>query len=110
MGITTGLKMRDFHKVFAGTVILLASWSTTAIAGELYRWVDDQGIVHFGDSVPPEFSKTDRQVLNEHGVTIRELPGEKTAEQLEAVSQLPHGYIGRDRLFYQTCPYLERMG
>lgn len=84
MGITTGLKMRDFHKVFAGTVILLASWSTTAIAGELYRWVDDQGIVHFGDSVPPEFSKTDRQVLNERGVTIKELPGEKTAEELEA--------------------------
>ena len=40
--------------------------------------------MHYGDSVPPEYSKTDRQVLNERGVTIKELPGEKTAEELEA--------------------------
>ena len=55
-----------------------------SIAGELYRWVDDQGIVHYGDSVPPEYSKTERQVLNERGVTIKELPRERTAEELEA--------------------------
>lgn len=84
MRFTSGLFMRNFQRVFAATIIFLSGYASTAIAGELYRWVDEQGTVHFGDSVPPEYSKTDRQVLNERGVTIKELPGEKTAEQLDA--------------------------
>jgi hypothetical protein len=84
MGFTTGSYMGNFQKVFAGTILFLSGYASIAIATELYRWVDDQGTVHFGDSVPPEYSKTDRQVLNERGVMIKELPGEKTAEELEA--------------------------
>jgi hypothetical protein len=49
-----------------------------------YRWVDDDGVVHYGDSIPPEFAEKPKQVLNEHGVTIQYLEGRKTPEQLEA--------------------------
>lgn len=76
--------MCNFQRVFAVTALLLASGTSMSIAGELYRWVDEQGIVHYGDSVPPEYSKTERQVLNERGVAIKELPRQKTAEELEA--------------------------
>jgi hypothetical protein len=46
--------------------------------------VDDEGVVHFGDSIPPEYAEKPKQVLNEHGVTIQHLEGRKTNEQLEA--------------------------
>ncbi len=49
-----------------------------------YRWIDDDGVVHYGDSIPPEFAEKPKQVLNEHGVTIQFLEGRKTDEQLEA--------------------------
>jgi hypothetical protein len=49
-----------------------------------YRWVDDDGVVHYGDSIPPEFAEKPKQVLNEHGVTIQYLEGRKTEEQLAA--------------------------
>jgi len=49
-----------------------------------YRWVDDDGVVHYGDSIPPQYAEKPKQVLNEHGVTIQYLEGRKTAEQLEA--------------------------
>jgi len=49
-----------------------------------YRWVDKDGVVHFGDSVPPEYSSTDRQVLNEYGVPVANQDGAKTAEQIAA--------------------------
>lgn len=49
-----------------------------------YKWVDEKGITHYGDSVPPEYSKTERAVLNEEGVVVRRLEAEKTPEQRAA--------------------------
>jgi len=51
---------------------------------KVYRWVDDKGVVHFGDSIPAEFAEYPKEVLNEDAVTIGSLEGKKTPEQLEA--------------------------
>jgi len=49
---------------------------------KLYRWVDSEGQVHFGDSVPAEYAEMEKQVLNEHGVTVGILDGKKTPEEI----------------------------
>ena len=49
---------------------------------KLYRWVDSNGDVHYGDSVPAEYAELERQVLNEHGVTVGVLAAKKTEEEL----------------------------
>ena len=49
--------------------------------GKLYQWTDDKGIVHYGDSVPPEYAKADRNVLNNQGVHVGFEQGELTPEQ-----------------------------
>lgn len=49
---------------------------------KLYRWVDKDGNVHYGDSVPAEYSEVDKQVVNEHGVTMDVVRGRKSAEEL----------------------------
>lgn len=49
-----------------------------------YRWVDKDGVVHFGDHVPAEYATTNRQVLNEYGVPVRNEQGARTAEQIAA--------------------------
>ncbi len=46
---------------------------------KLYRWTDDKGVVHYGDSVPPEYAKQDRSVLNSQGVNVGFEQGELTA-------------------------------
>ncbi|HJP38086.1 MAG TPA: DUF4124 domain-containing protein [Gammaproteobacteria bacterium] len=61
--------------------ILLLSNSLLA-AGTLYRWVDEKGEIHYGDRVPPEEVKLDREILNEYGVAVKFLPHELTAEEL----------------------------
>jgi len=53
-------------------------------SGQVYRWVDDQGVVHFGDQVPAEFAPIDRQVLNQYGIPLRTEQGTMTEEELEA--------------------------
>lgn len=49
---------------------------------KLYRWVDDKGEVHYGDSVPPEYSKQQRDILNKQGVQIGTLEAEKSPTQI----------------------------
>lgn len=49
---------------------------------KLYRWVDDKGVIHYGDSIPPEYSKQQRDILNKQGVQIGTMEAEKTAAQV----------------------------
>ena len=50
----------------------------------LYKWVDEKGVVHYGDSIPPQYAKQERSVLNRHGVEVGRLEGEKTDAQRAA--------------------------
>ncbi len=50
----------------------------------VYRWVDEEGVVHFGDSIPAQYAELPKQVLNERGVTVDHLQGKKTPEEIEA--------------------------
>lgn len=49
-----------------------------------YSWTDDDGILHYGDRIPPEFADKRKDVLNEQGVAVDQLEGKKTEEQLAA--------------------------
>jgi hypothetical protein len=48
---------------------------------KLYRWTDEKGVVHYGDSVPPEYSKNERNVLNNQGIKVGFEEGELTPEK-----------------------------
>ncbi len=47
----------------------------------LYKWVDTEGVTHFGDHVPPEYASQEQHILNSKGYEIRHLDAQKTAEQ-----------------------------
>ncbi len=75
--------------VFARSFIYLLclAWGTSGFAapgdtpGKTYKWVDEQGRVHYGDHVPPEYVDRDRDVLNEQGVRVGSEEGAKTAAE-----------------------------
>jgi len=48
---------------------------------KLYTWTDDKGVVHYGDSIPPEFANRDRNLLNTRGVRVGFEEGEITEEE-----------------------------
>jgi hypothetical protein len=50
---------------------------------KVYRWTDEKGVVHYGDRIPPEYSRGETAVLNNQGVTVGVRPAQKTPEQLE---------------------------
>ena len=66
-------------------ILLLCLVGGSALAQstqKLYRWVDENGVVHYGDSIPPEYADMEKQVLNDAGVTVDVLQGKKTEEEL----------------------------
>jgi hypothetical protein len=52
--------------------------------GVAYRWVDEQGVVHYGDRIPPQYAEKERAILNDQGVVVGRLDAQKSAEQIAA--------------------------
>lgn len=67
-------------------VVLLAGAGATAQA-KLYRWVDEEGNVHYSDRVPPAAAEKERKVLDEEGRTVEQHQRAKTKEELEEERQ-----------------------
>ena len=69
--------------------------------GVAYRWVDEHGVVHYGDSIPPKYARDSRAILNSQGVEIGHVDAAKTPAQLAAekraraqhVAQQQHDYF-----------------
>ena len=74
---------------FAGVALVTASAATNNSTtskdrGVAYRWTDDQGVVHYGDRVPPQYTQKERAVLNSQGVEVRKMDAQKTPEEVAA--------------------------
>jgi hypothetical protein len=79
---------RNFKLVIViGALLLGSSMLLPASAAKLYRWVDENGEVHYGDRVPPEEVKLDREELNKYGVPVRTLSHELTQQEREVLKR-----------------------
>ena len=74
--------MKNFLATIAVLIILPLAASASENTQKLYRWVDSEGIVHYGDSIPAEFTNLERQVINNHGITVGVLRAKRTAEDI----------------------------
>ena len=67
----------------------LLFFATQAVAQQqLYRWVDEDGLVHYGDHVPPAYADQDREILNSHGVRVRTVEGAASDEEIAEQARL----------------------
>jgi hypothetical protein len=53
----------------------------------LYKWVDKDGVTHYGDHVPPEYASQEQHILNSRGYEIKKLDAQKSADQAAAEEQ-----------------------
>jgi Domain of unknown function (DUF4124) len=66
------------------TVVAAPSTPKSSQKGIAYRWVDEDGVVHYGDNVPPQYADKDRALLNGQGMEVGHIEGERTPEQVKA--------------------------
>ncbi len=67
-----------------GLLAFAASAGAAGREGTVYRWVHDDGIVHFDDSVPPEYREQNKDILTNEGIKVGTIRGRRTAEELVA--------------------------
>ena len=98
--------------------LILALAAGTAAGEEkqkLYKWVDKQGQVHYGDSVPPEYAEQDRDVLNKQGVKVGREEGTITPEEAavkaaeEKAAREEQKRKLRDRVLLQTYQSVQEL-
>lgn len=70
------------NRHFLTLLLILALPISAAAQQKLYRWVDSDGEVHYGDSIPAEYAEIERHVVNDHGITVDVLRAKKTEEEI----------------------------
>ncbi|MBT8130126.1 MAG: DUF4124 domain-containing protein [Gammaproteobacteria bacterium] len=62
-------------------IIVMSVCFTASAHSGLYRWVDENGTVHYGDKVPARYLKKAHDELNEQGTMIKKHDRAMTAEE-----------------------------
>ena len=55
---------------------------------EYFRWVDDEGTIHYSDSMPPSQSQRKQDKLNESGRVVETIQAPKTVGELQEEARL----------------------
>lgn len=77
------------HFSLAGALLgALFLASGPVAAGKLYKWVDENGKVHYGDKIPPKYARQEKHILNERGIEVDRIEAAKTPEQIEEERRL----------------------
>jgi hypothetical protein len=113
MALTTDFTSRGF---IATTALCAVLCSCGAAAAEVYRWVDENGEVHYSESLPPNYRDQGHDVLNEQGIVVdqdRKLTPSAPApeDQQEEPMELPRDASGlpRAKAMYTETELQQRM-
>ncbi len=98
--------IRAFHPGLAlllAVAVPLGGWCApkggpTTTTDHAYRWVDEEGVTHYSDQVPPEQAKQRRSKLDSQGREVAVIEAPKTAEQLRREHQLRQLRAQQDKI------------
>ena len=71
--------------LFIITSILLSC--SFAVQAKMYKWVDENGQMHFGDKIPVQYQVKAHDEINESGAVVNHREAEKTIEQKAAAAR-----------------------
>ena len=67
------------YALFSVSAVLLAC--SFSAHGKMFKWVDEEGQMHFGDKIPPQYMVKEHEELNESGVVTKRQKAAKTAAE-----------------------------
>ncbi len=71
------------HSTFYLSVLLILALTKSSQAG-FYRWIDEKGIVHYTDAIPPENAQSGHLELSASGMHIKQVSAALSKEQIAA--------------------------
>jgi hypothetical protein len=79
------LKTSASRLACAVAILAFAFAAGSATGAGLYKWVDDQGVVHYTDHIPAESVSKGATVLDKQGRSVKTIEPAPTAEQRRAM-------------------------
>jgi Holliday junction resolvase RusA-like endonuclease len=76
--------MKNPHRhLYVSCLILLPALLSggEVLAERIYKWVDENGEIQYGDRVPPRYATTERSVINDQGRTVKVYEAPKSPEE-----------------------------
>ena len=71
--------------VLPGLILAGTAHAQAAQSGkQTYKWVDEKGVIHYGDSVPTEYAQREQHVLNSQGVEVQKRMAEMSPTEAAA--------------------------
>jgi hypothetical protein len=67
--------MHSLRSCFFVLISLLAMHGIACAEGRIVKWVDEKGITHYGDTVPPQYSGRDSSEINKQGRIVKQNKG-----------------------------------
>ena len=58
-------------KIYSACLVLIVVVFSTAVEAKLYKWVDDKGVTHYGEVIPPEYTNKSNVLLSDKGRLIK---------------------------------------
>ncbi len=86
--------LRVLIPILAGSLIL-------PVQAALYRWIDEQGYVHYSDVIPPASIRQGHTELRKDGIPILTVPPARTLEQIKADDKLERLRAGQEHILDQ---------
>ena len=69
---------RSLIMILLGLVLSIGAHAT------MYKWVDNKGKVHYGDTMPPEYANQGNAQLNDNGQVVKKVDAALTPAQIQA--------------------------
>jgi len=76
--------MKNPHRhLYVSCLILLPALLSggEVLAERIYKWVDENGEIQYGDRVPPRYATMERSVINDQGRTVKVYEAPKSPEE-----------------------------
>jgi hypothetical protein len=75
------MKQQRLTRILVSVSVAMALGAVAPALAATYKWVDDQGVVHYSDKAPPDKGST---LLDKQGRTVKKVEPAPSPEQLKA--------------------------
>ena len=78
--------MRVHGAVFLVGLAFALALADAAAAAKIYKWTDEKGVTHYGESIPPEYKDNPATEMR-GGITVRKIDAANSPNQLKATDE-----------------------
>jgi len=56
-------------------------------AAKIFKWVDEKGVTHYGETIPPEYKDQASTEMSKHGITVRKIDAAVTGNDQKKAAE-----------------------